>query len=74
MCGWPTSEHRHNHAGLYCYPGPRHRVLALMEYAVWSLTILLLLTGLVGSVLPLLPGTTLIFFGVLLQKWLLHLA
>jgi uncharacterized protein YqgC (DUF456 family) len=27
--------------------------------------------GLVGSVVPLLPGTTLILLGVLLQKWLL---
>lgn len=42
-----------------------------MEYAIWTLTLLLLFAGLVGSVLPLLPGTTLIFAGVLLQKWLL---
>lgn len=33
--------------------------------------ILLLLAGLVGSVVPLLPGTTLIFLAALLQKWLL---
>jgi uncharacterized protein YqgC (DUF456 family) len=42
-----------------------------MEYAVWTLTSLLLLAGLVGSVVPLLPGTTLIFAGVLLHKLLL---
>lgn len=39
-----------------------------MEYVYWSLTILLLLIGLVGSVVPLLPGTTLIFVGALLHK------
>lgn len=31
--------------------------------------LLLLLTGFAGSVLPLLPGTTLMFIAVLLQKW-----
>lgn len=42
-----------------------------MVYAWWTLTLLLILTGLVGSVVPLLPGTTLIFAGVLLHKFLL---
>lgn len=42
-----------------------------MEIAVWTVVILLLLLGLAGSVLPLLPGTTLIAGAVLLQKWLL---
>ncbi|WP_415908835.1 DUF456 family protein [Oleiharenicola sp. Vm1] len=42
-----------------------------MDYAIWTLTVLLLLAGLVGSVVPLLPGTTLIFAGVLLHKLLL---
>ena len=42
-----------------------------MTILYWILTILLLLAGLVGSVLPLIPGTTLILLGVLLQKWLL---
>ena len=37
----------------------------------WIVVGLLLLAGLVGSVVPLLPGTTLILLGVLLQKWLL---
>lgn len=32
---------------------------------------MLLLAGLAGSVVPLLPGTTLMLLGVLLQKWLL---
>lgn len=41
------------------------------EIAIWTVVILLLLIGLVGSVLPLLPGTTLILLGVGLQKWLL---
>ncbi len=42
-----------------------------MEITVWCVAILLIVIGLVGSVLPLLPGTTLILLGVLLQKWLL---
>jgi uncharacterized protein YqgC (DUF456 family) len=42
-----------------------------MDYAIWTLTALLLLIGLVGSVVPLLPGTTLILVGVLLHKFLL---
>lgn len=42
-----------------------------MEIALWSLVILLLFAGFVGSVVPLLPGTTLMLVAVLLQKWLL---
>ncbi|HVZ66161.1 MAG TPA: DUF456 domain-containing protein [Lacunisphaera sp.] len=42
-----------------------------MTIAYWILVGLMLLTGLVGSAVPLLPGTTLIMGGVLLQKWLL---
>lgn len=47
------------------------RILPAVTYAIWTLTSLLLLAGLVGSVVPLLPGTTLIFAGVLLHKLLL---
>ena len=36
----------------------------------WSLTVLLLAGGLVGAVIPLLPGTTLILAGVVLHKLL----
>lgn len=42
-----------------------------MDILVWSAAIILMVIGLVGSVVPLLPGTTLILAGVLLQKWLL---
>jgi uncharacterized protein YqgC (DUF456 family) len=42
-----------------------------VDYFIWSCTALLLLAGLVGSVVPLLPGTALIMAGVLLQKFLL---
>lgn len=48
----------------------RHSV-SRVDYAIWTLTVLLLLAGLVGSVVPMLPGTTLIFGGVLLHKFLL---
>ena len=42
-----------------------------MEILIWSIVILLMVAGLVGSVVPLLPGTTLILLGALLQRWLL---
>lgn len=42
-----------------------------MEILIWSCVMLLMLVGLVGCVIPLLPGTTLILIGALLQKWLL---
>lgn len=42
-----------------------------MEYLVWALTVVLMLTGLVGTVLPLLPGTLLILAGAFLHKLLL---
>ncbi len=49
--------------GLWCHGG--------MEIVIWTAVILLMLVGLVGCVVPLLPGTTLILVAVLLQKWLL---
>lgn len=42
-----------------------------MEIVIWTAVILLMLVGLIGCVVPLLPGTTLILVAVLLQKWLL---
>lgn len=44
---------------------------AAMEIALWTLVILLMLAGVAGCIVPLVPGTTLILLGVLLQKWLL---
>ena len=41
-----------------------------MELAVWSLTILFTFVGLVGVIVPLLPGTTLILVGMVLHKLL----
>jgi len=40
------------------------------EALVWSLTIVLMLIGLVGVIVPLLPGTTLILFAAVLHKLL----
>lgn len=42
-----------------------------MEIALWSLTLVLSLVGLIGVVVPLLPGTTLILAGMVLHKVLL---
>ena len=40
-------------------------------YLIWSLTFLLTLIGLAGVVIPLLPGTTLIFVAMIVHKLLL---
>ncbi len=42
-----------------------------MTILAWSLTVALLLVGLAGTVLPLVPGTTLIFAAVVLHRLLL---
>lgn len=42
-----------------------------MEIVSWFIALLLIMIGLVGTVVPLLPGTTFILLGVLVQKWLL---
>ncbi len=42
----------------------------IMTIALWIIAVLLMLIGLVGSVLPALPGTPLIFCGVLLGAWI----
>jgi uncharacterized protein YqgC (DUF456 family) len=42
-----------------------------MTILAWCLTALLLLCGLAGTLLPLLPGTTLIFAGVVLHRLML---
>ena len=42
-----------------------------MDTVIWILAGLLLLVGFIGSIVPLLPGTTLMLVAVLLQKWLL---
>lgn len=42
-----------------------------MEYLVWALTIALMLIGLVGTFIPLLPGTLLILAAALIHKLLL---
>ena len=42
-----------------------------MEILIWCSVILLMLAGLIGTIVPLLPGTTLILLGALLQKGLL---
>jgi uncharacterized protein len=41
-----------------------------MTIALWVLAVLLVVTGLVGTVLPALPGTVLIFAGILLAAWI----
>jgi uncharacterized protein YqgC (DUF456 family) len=43
----------------------------MLEFFIWLLTVTLMLGGLVGVVVPLLPGTTLIFLAAVLHKLLL---
>lgn len=42
-----------------------------MEILAWTLTVALLIAGLVASLVPLLPGTTLVLLGVIAHKLLL---
>ena len=42
-----------------------------MEIAVWTFTTLFIFAGLLGVLVPLVPGTTLILFGMLLHKFFL---
>ena len=41
-----------------------------MDILLWSLAILLVIAGVVGTVLPALPGTALVFAGLLLGAWI----
>ena len=43
----------------------------MLEFATWGLSVVLILTGLLGVVVPLLPGTTLLLAAVVLHKLLL---
>lgn len=40
-----------------------------MEYFLWSLAVLLVLSGIVGLVLPALPGSPLLFAGLVCAAW-----
>jgi uncharacterized protein len=42
-----------------------------VDYLIWSCTLLLMFVGLIGCIVPMLPGTTFILLGVVLQKLLL---
>jgi hypothetical protein len=42
----------------------------MLTIALWVLVVLLLVLGLAGTVLPVLPGTVLIFGGILLGAWI----
>lgn len=48
--------------------------MTVMSIFAWVLTLLLFATGFVGVMIPLLPGTTLIFAGVVLHKLLVPAA
>lgn len=56
---------------MFLQPLPIGPCLEVVDYLVWSLTASLLLIGLVGCVVPLLPGTTFILLGAVLHKLLL---
>ena len=42
----------------------------MMTIILWIIAVLLMLIGLVGTLLPALPGVSLIFFGMLLAAWI----
>lgn len=41
----------------------------MTEFALWALSIVLILVGLAGTVLPALPGTALVLGGIVLGAW-----
>ena len=41
-----------------------------MDVLLWSLVVLLIVAGIAGTVLPMLPGTALVFAGLLLGAWI----
>lgn len=41
-----------------------------MTFALWSLAVLLILVGVVGTLVPILPGAVIVFLGMLLAAWL----
>jgi uncharacterized protein YqgC (DUF456 family) len=41
-----------------------------MDTLLWSLAVVLIVVGVVGTVLPMLPGTALVFAGILLAAWI----
>jgi uncharacterized protein YqgC (DUF456 family) len=41
----------------------------MTEFALWTLSILLIVVGLAGTVLPALPGTALVLGGIVLGAW-----
>lgn len=43
----------------------------MLETATWCLTMVLMLIGFIGVIVPILPGTTLILAAALLHKWIL---
>jgi len=43
---------------------------SVLQIGVWILTITLMLVGLIGVVVPVLPGTTLILIAAMVHKWL----
>ena len=43
----------------------------MLEIATWCMTVSLMLIGLAGVIVPILPGTTLILIAALLHKWIL---
>lgn len=43
----------------------------MLEVATWTLTLLLMLVGMIGVILPLLPGTTLILAAAIIHKLIL---
>lgn len=43
----------------------------MLEVATWCLTLTLMLIGVVGVIIPMLPGTTLILIAAVVHKWIL---
>jgi uncharacterized protein YqgC (DUF456 family) len=69
--GFARALRRDAAATFFLQPRASAPCLGGVEYLAWSLTILLMLVGLAGTFLPLLPGTLLILIAALIHKLLL---
>jgi len=44
--------------------------MSIGAIALWALAVLLMIVGLIGTVMPALPGVVLVFVGIVLGAWI----
>jgi len=56
-------------SNMFLQPSRFLRCLHLVDYLIWSFAGFLMFVGLVGTIVPLLPGTTFVLLGVIMAKF-----